>query len=603
MNEASSITQQPTSGSAASDMLKALKIRRLITVDDDHATPAGLDKEVLIAGIRAEQADLTVIQSVLMGMGTGGGRDSETMIAAVDACWDKFSDEQRDRLAESLGDWVSLQNDAQQELRAALREVLAADIEITAMTYAQWRAAGLSVLKDGVSTLLLVDRNFEKENGGAKAGDEIIKEVLSRSDLGHVFVGLLTQLATDLEQEVAIEAEVAAEINNTRQVVVIAKSRLQSQALDTFAEALRVLFHADDVAALRKYAARVFREAGHDGAVALENISKYGVLASVEAAMNEGAFETDFLLRLAWAKAERCVDRAIRAPSLLQGALQQLRDAPDIKVYLKSGGKPDDIDSLSWEQKFLDKESLAELALPLEVGDIFRVYDLWDSKSSDRYYILLSQACDLQIRGNGKRVYGVKNITLTRVRPAPKNDNGEGYRAAKFNEYSLGFLDKDDKGRVPWIIQFVDQLHVPAMALDACVASGSGLAELTVGQPMPPALPIGWAKRLDHLRKTTEKAVDSYRSLTDTRENAACKDLLDRHVAASLLGVAHQHKDGITGRIDPSSESIRFGVERYARLTGAMARGVFIKMAHYRARPALDAPIFADPDTIFQGGA
>ena len=78
-----------------------------------------------------------------------------------------------------------------------------------------------------------------------------------------------------------------------------------------------------------------------------------------------------------------------------------------------------------WDERFECEEMLSSLALPIEVGDIFKVHDLYRAntakKGVDRYYVLLAQECDLSVRGNGKRSNDLTRVVLTQLSPIDVN--------------------------------------------------------------------------------------------------------------------------------------------------------------------------------------
>jgi hypothetical protein len=234
------------------------------------------------------------------------------------------------------------------------------------------------------------------------------------------------------------------------------------------------------------------------------------------------------------------------------------------------------------------------LALPVEVGDVFRSFDL-SGDGSPRYYILLVQACDLTVRADGRRSNDLQSLVLTHVRRATKDENGE-IRALKASQANLGILVPEDDST--WRVEFTQQLQVPTLALDACVTSGTGKAVVDVNSSPSIALPFSWSRRLERMKRQAATVIGKYRELEQIISNGG--DAQEReaemkvHLVASLLGTKAKYKDGLTARISEEIQSIEFGIERYARISDHTAEGLFSLLISHQARPAFDAPIFLE---------
>lgn len=293
--------------------------------------------------------------------------------------------------------------------------------------------------------------------------------------------------------------------------------------------------------------------------------------------------------------------KELRDGAFIEGALEQLRNAAGIELYFEAAEKPSEISKIEWDERFDDATTLSGLALPLEIGDIFRVHDLLangKSRGADRYYILLAQACDLSVRAGGNRGNELNSLVLTEIRRAVKVPDTDRYRDLKANQADVGILIPSENEL--WRIQFARQIHVPTLALDACITSGSGKSIIKADGSASKSLPSSWLCRFERMKAECAVLLKEYNSLeqgTSVVEGKEAEGLaVTRHLVAALLSTKPKYKLGLTARIDPAKDTIEFGLERYARIADNAARGLLALLANHHARPAFDAPLFAEVD-------
>jgi hypothetical protein len=582
-------------------LLNVLEITRVINVDDDHVGGSQESREEVIGALRAGTLDPGQVARFLL---SDGGESEvvsvEDAIGVLDQNWEKIKSGSRVELtlaaSRATGEEAGKRAEEAASNNAALLtlpDLLGDDIQFVRMGLVEWRESGHRLLNDQTKTLLLVDRSFENEGQSATAGDDILRGVLARDDRSHVFVGLLTHTASDDGRERAIAAEILGNQQLARPPIVIAKKRLLT---DSFPEALRVLLFAEEVEDFRQHAMQSLQAATLKGVDFLRQVDRYALLASFEAARTEGVFETDFAMRMPSTVMRKNLASALREPKFLDGPLKSLRDAAGIDVYFDGAKRPKQISSIEWEERFDDAEYLAKLALPVEVGDVFRMYDPYGS-GADRYYVLLVQACDLTVRGDGRRSNDPRSLGLTHVRRAAIDDDGK-IRPIKANQAELGNLIPGESGI--WRVEFSRQLQVPALALDACVISGTGKSVIAVNADAPSSLPSSWMRRLGHMKQWAASVIDKYENLEQGISGKGSKrdreEELRGHLAASLLDTEARYRDGLMARIIPSDRSIEFYIERYARISDHTAHGLFSLLVNHQARPAFNAPMFLNPE-------
>lgn len=594
------------------ELLTALGITRVVNVDDDHAQGTQQSKEEVLGAIRALSIDMVLVARLVLPDSEdeqAGELSQDEVLDMISASWDDLTDSQRDELTQAAlraqASGGGPVGDQPQDVAGnnaallALPELLEGVADFRRMSLADWRAAGEALLDDQVPTLLLFDRSFEREGGSATAGDDLVRGILARDDRDHVHVGLLTHTAADEGRENDIAAEITDGLATSRPVIVVAKRRLQDQQ---FPQALRLVLFASEIEAFRLHAVESLNQANSRAIEALKGVDRYLLLAAFEAAREEGLYETDYAMRIAATFARKSLAASLRDASFVDNVLKRLRDAGAVKLYLDGVPRPAQYDQVQWDEQFEDGKSLASLALPLDVGDIFKFNDLFGkgrSQGKPRYYILLTQACDLSVRSGGQRSNDLTRVVLTELKPAVKDDQGD-YRPLKSNQADLGLL-LGSTGDL-WRVQFARQIWVPVLALDACVTSANGHGVISGTDVGHKSLPASWIHRHTKMQAEVQGLISKFQGMESALETVQGKDvevrLARRHVTAALLGTATKHSDGLTATIDAKAAKIEFGVERLARVSDTAARGLLSLLLQHQSRPAFDGKLLYDSGDV-----
>ena len=588
-------------------LLSAMSIVRVINVDDDHNQEATESLETVIAAIRASTIDQVLVARTILPEEQYGDADkleSDEIIQVLTECWNNLDGERKKELtlAATRGEEAHEGTIEHQSVfildnnnsLMALHQLIGDDVEFRKMSFAQWRAEGNTLLSDSKPTLVLFDRSFELEGQSATAGEELVKSILMRNDLRHVYTGLLTYTATSEFSESEIAERIYSEIGGAgRNVIVIAKHRLSSAS--EFPEALRMVLYADELEAFRAHAVQSLSAANEEAVNFLKTVKPYALMATFESARREGGYETDNVIRMINASARRSLEKSLRHPQFIEGTLSKLRNAAGVELYLDGKEKPSELPLITWQERFDSKEHLAELSMPLGVGDIFRVFDL-NAQGSDRFYILLAQQCDLSVRSDGKRSNDLQTFVLTLIKPAVIDDRTGKYCQLKANQQDIGFLDKGTS--IPWVVNFSQQIQAPALALDSCVMNSSGLSIFGRNTQKPYSLSSAWSARFDRMRGEATRLLSKYstleQSIVEVQGKKRDADNAKKIIAAFTAGVGTVHSAGITAKIDINAGTIAYGVERFARVTDTTANGLLALLAYHQARPAFDNELFYD---------
>ncbi|WP_131174530.1 hypothetical protein [Phytopseudomonas dryadis] len=589
-------------------LLSAMSIARVINVDDDHHQESEQNPETVVAALRAQTLDYVLVARALLSDQEDDQLDdfeADEVIDLLHERWVSLDIERRKELTlaanrsqnsnrQDGGDLSSSIDDNNAAL-IALPELIGDVAEFKKMSFGDWRTQGQELLKDPIPTLVLFDRSFEREQQSATAGEDLVKDILRRDDLRHIYVGLLTYTAANTALEAEIAQNITTELGEkARSIIVIAKHRLNSGS--EFPEALRMVLYADELESFRHHAIESLITANETATNFLRTVKPYALMATFESARREGMYEAENVIRMANAPARRMLEAQLRDASFVSQVLSKLRNAAGVELYLNGTEKPSDLNKITWQERFDDKNHLASLSMPLSIGDIFRVFDVANPTGVSRYYILLAQSCDLSVRSDGKRSNNVNSFVLTQIKPAIKSTESGKYSPLKSNQQELGYFDAASDA--PWRVCFSQKIHVPALALDACVINSSGLGKIGVNNERPANLAASWVSRRERMIEEAQKLIAKYQRLEQSvaEVQGRGKDAQDmkKILAASLVGAGVQHSTGLTAKIDTALSTIEYGIERFARIADSAANGLLALSANHQARPALYNNLFHD---------
>ena len=316
------------------ELLQLLAITRVINVDDDHAAAPSQSLEQVLGALRAGTVDRVLVARLVLTDDEEAEADAlelDEVVEALESRWEDLGDDHREELtqaalrAEQANEGpVGQQSEAVASNNAALLalpDLFEEHVTYRSMGLKEWRTTGQALLDDGERTLLLFDRSFEREGGSPTGGDELVRGILTRDDLQHVYVGLLTHTATDVGREASIAEEINAEGDPSRPVIVVAKRRLSEGG---FPEALRLVLFAAELEAFRAHAITSLARANTEGTRVLEEVDRYLLLASFEAARREGVYEADFALRMANTFVRRTLTAAMREEQFIDDVVTNL---------------------------------------------------------------------------------------------------------------------------------------------------------------------------------------------------------------------------------------------------------------------------------------
>lgn len=586
-------------------LLNAMGITRVIWVDDQHVVDDGtssLDQvrdalffPQVLQGIWA-CLDLAKIAIPVSTNRTSAEEARELL----DARWTDFENELQVQITQVVRAAASLSDqhpDLQVEQRTSELEAISIPdlfviegVTFLPLSLAEWRAQGAVLLDSDEPTMLLIDRDFSDEGGSATGGEQVLADVLKDPRAKNFTAALFSHTleSEDAERALAIDLAHRYELEVTR-VTTIGKYR-SGLALP---EALRVLLLAKELEEYRALILRALDEANVAARAKIESLHRYTLLGSIAAASDEGAYELDMPIRIAMNAYRPKVLRILRDRIASPPLLERFRDTATREAYLFAGTENPQIRSVLREDIFDDPQSLSELHLPIEVGDIFKTYPVGPEAVSRkaRYWVLLGQACDLSIRRVGERANNVEALTLTQLRPQASSALIPRSLDAQ-RMHPVGQFDVNDDQ--VWFINAAEQIIVPAAAIDATVFGPDGRAVLPCPEPTVP-VSEGWSKRREALNKFGTNWIEDYAASTQLLSPPAAGASAKRYqrtlamIANSIAGAPSYLKHGVMVEMNADVRTVEYGLRRAGRISAHKATYLLNLAVGYHGRPADNA--------------
>lgn len=576
-----------------STVLTALGIEAVISVDDAHFVGGEGSAQEITEAMAGVPALLTAIAELLAATGAQGfadvdEEDPDAVADFVNEQWHGFPGEVQEQLLALTRTAQQDDTDAVEEEQIAddlqahlvLQQIFDGGVEYLPMSLSEWTTGWRERLADGRRYLVLIDRTFTREREGADdLGEALLAELLS-AGRDNVWAGLLTRHAADEQAERTLTDQLRGKYTaHAHKIAAIGKFR--ARAVSLLPAGLRALLLVQELDAYRKLTLSALEDAATVAASKFTELSDYAIVEAFAAAQLEGTFELDQAVRLAQKVLSRTIAERLRDPAFAAQHLAALQGT-SVGAFRNAERDQAEIRSLLREDVFDSIETVNELGLPIEVGDIFALKPL-TGRAQPKYYILLGQSCDLSMRGSGKREPELRSVTLSplaRLQPDAKRTPAK---------HELGFLDPGSDRL--WAVDLRAGLDivVPIAALDATVFNQAGESVLAPSYQETRPMARSWLKRLEILQSEASKVIESFEEISGDVANATRREKILAAMAAQLTDGTTDHKSGATVHIDTVDKRIRFGLQRHARVRAEVALRVSDVATHYRGRPAFDA--------------
>ncbi len=560
---------------AVHKILEALKIARVVCVDDTYAD-APLVEEVVVAACTLDQGKL---QEILSEFGASVPDDQDVLKEQIRRLWDSLDEPSRLKFAKNILSASESFDDVETEDHidaALLRDYVPAEMLLT-LSPKQWEQQRDQLLaKDAeVRTLFLFDQDLSKKEGGeAEGGIKIIASLLARDDGDHI-CGLLTHTVTpeDLFDKWA-ELSKTYGINRDR-FLVIPKRNLSETPL-VFAQSLKLVALSPDFTKLKERTQKIIQDAAVKAASRVDDIRIYDLEHMVfTVAASEGMWEPDMLFRL-HALFHRLESRQLaHSGGELEQITRRLRSVSHIQT---EASKPSsDIWKIQKDELYESPEHLNRNHFPLELGDIFTKTDA----DSQKHYILLAQPCDLMVRSNGERQPEIEHVPVAEVVKASPD--------AKPNPYAEKMAYYGDRPDEQWYVKLKQVRQVKVFVLDLCVFNEDGSATLQLDGEASDMIRPSWKARYPVLAKHFKRIASHVGLLiaaeTDPPNVKQVKAKLKSELTNTLLNEG-LFKGNLIDR--DGHPSISYNCRRVGRLSNARAFGLLMAYTSCLGRPAYD---------------
>lgn len=572
------------------DLLECVGIETVYSVDDRHAP----DRE-LVTTIGRELSPLQRAELL-------GRRDDEASYTQFDVfrnhleeLWSEYGEAEQTNLVQRAQQIAGDAQVADDTVALAQLAGLFGD-RVEPLSRADWGARQAEIVEAEKPVLILFDRDFRPEGGGATEGETFIREVQQQSVDKPVWTGLLTHTVSP-EEEHETYLKLGEEGIDLQRTVVISKARVNA---DEFPAHLRLTLLAPLLHRLRTRVAVKVTET-HQAAVD-ETAS---VLPVELESMVFGASEVEGLwppetLMLLFGLVQRDVVRTtiwqdedvrnlVKTVQCL-GAVEAGVPVADRRATAgteRAEGGADD-GQLAGPRFYQRKQIYADVAmvnklhLPIECGDVF-----FNTAAPSKRWVVIAQPCDLALRSDGRR--GEFEITHVVLAPIRKFKHGDKLREGDFK---LPYFEANGQHMVA---QLNRARYQRLWLLDLAVFDSEGRARLDVSQREPPAdLLGGWRLRYVQLRQAAEEILtlsarnaEALKAGLELDPPADAKEI-EAISAETLHAIGFDHADPpFTTTLDPVSRVLDGGCQRSGRLTDEYARALLTRWGAHLSRPVL----------------
>jgi hypothetical protein len=574
-------------------LLQRLRIESIYWIDDENASDAELDvdklarlvatalveandgqRKIAIGELKKQSVKARSLGDTLHNRLSSGDEDvvdsvTELIVSRISDCVD-----------EPKAVLVRMHDSLPRVLNAKEREGLVSIFSNgdgwtwTALSFAKWQEQHAAILEQHSvkerPALLIVDLQNTRE-ASAISGSQIIEQWAQRLSTSHdsmaIYVVALTSSYKEDEEVIqgrrlTKNAFGEANAKPSLPVLVLSKGRLADRAgkldieerlVSAFSGALSRLraftLHEELAALLHK----LFTDSTSEAFRVLKELSIEEMLLSVStSSFIEGASEIDTLVRMASIAQRQSLLVGLVQQSALRQALIELRGLQveqTARVSTKDLDSADGLGKLRCSEFHDPAQVVNSLLSAVTTGDI---YEIVAADDSTEYCILVSNACDLMLRGiTGQRK--LEEGLLARLESGYSEDSDHSFRMVTFPPGSV-LAGKQ------FTVNLLRMSVIPLTILDLCWSNDRGECVWTRDQNPSDTFALLPAQRLRY-----GLIDDELRALSNEKLSAYAPGI-DRQVVY----------------VDATSERqrIAFGVRRIGRLSSRFATELSAKLAH-----------------------
>lgn len=487
------------------EAIEAIGIKKIIWIDDDFAK-SPTDKNQIIKSI-LEQVEATIdstgiipkLEVIALQL------DENTPTAIIlQELESRLLELELQKLVIILKNLDPEETEFSEEQIGLLAKFIQnSEVELLKLSLSDWKQKQAELIKSvDQETLFLIDKDFDKEPGGAAdTGKDILKILLQEyeANVPPNFI-LFSHTCNGISDEEALRKELYSEfkvdlgkknIENFNFQVLSKSAAIDANADVRLFECIRAIF-IRKLFSKMAHGLKVWIIKGLDDIT--ENLISTNIYSLDEAlfgsSLREGVSELELLHRIYSLKQKSVVSKILQSEQGLVEELTKLR----LLNANKSGGENKDIDSflkIRKEEFWCWGEDINKTRSPIVCGDIF--------KYKEDEYILLSQPCDTMLRADGMRQTNI--ATLAPIKK--KVTETKNQLNKKIDEYSgtdTYILRESDAEFSFWYITLNKTIHVNLDTLDLCCFNEGGEVKLELQQEEPsPLLLTGQVKKYQQM--------------------------------------------------------------------------------------------------------
>jgi len=533
--------------------LEALKITRVVCVDDDYPRFNHADAIGICVEIGPEKSkSIAGLESIPFDSHEDVWKEKFKMN------WDGLTEPKRIAIGTALraakGDEPSV------ESISTLAELL--DFcELKELLPSEWDAQKQQLIEESATkiTLFLFDRHLsgEGENDGKDAGIKLLEEAIESEKTICGILSSTIQIDEEYEQwnEFIAEHNIPAD-----RFVLISKEHLEADESKLgFARMIKLAVLNSPCKQLADLVVQAIKSGVADAHKDVSEIRIYDFEDIVfRKSRDEGEWEPDTLYRIFGLFQKGKVRQQIKGNTDIQKLVQKIRSVLDIQTHTSFSSRP-----TSWKIQRMDwYEDAADLNahnVPISLGDIFE-------KPGGKRFVLLAQPCDLMIRSDGKRAYGLSEVYLAEIFKSEEHHDGE---------FELKYFDQNDG--TSHFVRFGFRHAVFLDMLDLCAINADGVARYIKEMKAPEIMIRSLKERIQKLSGGYEAAIAKISALEyKQRTKEAVRELTPPSSSQALFASTFEAKP----------PAIVYQCKRVGRISSPYSDALLSAFCAHLSRPA-----------------
>lgn len=586
----SSIKREPSSKILA-DLLMLESIEQVYYVDEDH-TNSKFSIESLI-GLINQSKSQSLFDEIrnLKGVPFSLDFDKEIIENEIYAQWENLTDEQKKLLITRVAKIVDKDWLINAEMPTTLGNLFSY-ANLRSMTPEEWDNEVDDILKSiplGKKILVL----FDEQTQYIKRGRDFIIHAKQKQYLNQLIPVLFTNGITDLSSELferdKILQEEGGELDYS-DFLPLAKSRglKEKEFVDGIKKAILNRYCEN----IKEISIRIMKQAFDKAIDRLKKIDTYDFDNVVlKSSYQEGVWEAFTFYRIADILYQEEIFNGMLDQDYLSnfnGVIKKSKLISDLQTEINISQDPQYVSKLRLrnQELYQSSKTINSLFLPLDSGDIFRIYD--STGKGERFYILIGQECDMMLRVDNKTernknvTPGTRRAKVGMLLPIKVHDNLDA-NWVKEQNYALRYFT--NTANKTGEVDFNNPIYVDLDLLELTAFSGDGKGVLTLKNKNKNLsnLSFSMEERYKLLKQNISKKIERYTSANIQRRRA--KSRISRTMVQNQLPI-FSFPDNSIVQVTFDRGVISLNLERYSRLKPSFAKQLLEKFTRYQSRHA-----------------